>query len=121
MFYVLQVTIEIPYVFLQAALFSTITYPTINFHWSVFKVCWYFCATFCTFLYFNYLGLLVASLTPTFEVASVMAALCYTMLNLFAGFLIPGPVSQLLTLHSYHGWNSHAYLACLINFIHEVS
>ncbi|KAF3443181.1 hypothetical protein FNV43_RR12862 [Rhamnella rubrinervis] len=54
-----QVIIEIPYVFLQAFLFSTITYPAINFHWSVYKV--------------------------------LVAPFSYTMLTLFAGFIIPEP------------------------------
>ncbi|KAF3444741.1 hypothetical protein FNV43_RR14434 [Rhamnella rubrinervis] len=86
-----QVIIEIPYVFLQAFLFSTITYPAINFHWSVYKVCWYFYSIFCTLLYFNYMGSMIASLTPTLEMASVVAPFSYTMLTLFAGFIIPEP------------------------------
>ncbi|XP_060672517.1 LOW QUALITY PROTEIN: pleiotropic drug resistance protein 3-like [Ziziphus jujuba] len=92
-----QVIIEIPYVFLQAFLFLIITYPVINFYWSLYKMCWYFYTTFCTFLYFNYLDLLIASLTPTLEMATVVAAFSYTLLNLFSGFLIPGPVSQIFS------------------------
>lgn len=34
--------VEIPYIFLQAVLFLIITYPTINFYWSIYKVFWYF-------------------------------------------------------------------------------
>ncbi|XP_040370209.1 pleiotropic drug resistance protein 3 isoform X2 [Rosa chinensis] len=86
-----QVIIELPYIFLQAVLFSTITYPTIGFHWSLYKVFWYVYAMFCTLLYFTYFGILVASVTPTFQVASVLSSFCYTMLNLFSGFLIPQP------------------------------
>lgn len=87
--------VEIPYIMLQAALFSTITYPAINFHWSLYKAFWYFYTMFCTLLYFNFFGMLLVSLTPTFQVASVLASFCYTMFNLFSGFLIPGPVSKL--------------------------
>ncbi|KAL5582398.1 hypothetical protein UlMin_014840 [Ulmus minor] len=86
-----QVTIEIPYIFFQAVLFSTITYPAIDFQWSVYKACWYFYSMFSTLLYFNYFGLLVASLTPSYQVASVLASFCYTMFSLFSGFVIPGP------------------------------
>ncbi|KAL6136418.1 hypothetical protein ACLB2K_061713 [Fragaria x ananassa] len=86
-----QVIIELPYIFLQAVLFSTITYPTIGFHWSLYKVFWFVYAMFCTLLYFTYFGILVASVTPTFQVASVLASFCYTMFNLFSGFLIPQP------------------------------
>ncbi|KAJ7970940.1 Pleiotropic drug resistance transporter [Quillaja saponaria] len=86
-----QVTIEIPYMLVQALLFSTITYPAVNFYWSFDKALWYFYIMFCTLLYFNYFGMLLAALTPTYQCASVLAAFTYTLLNLFSGFLIPGP------------------------------
>ncbi|GLT73870.1 hypothetical protein SLA2020_457000 [Shorea laevis] len=86
-----QVVIEIPYVLLQAILYTAITYPTIGYCWSAFKVFWYIYATFCTFLYFVYLGMLIVSLSQTLEIASILAAATYPILNLFSGFLIPGP------------------------------
>ncbi|KAF5733436.1 hypothetical protein HS088_TW17G00979 [Tripterygium wilfordii] len=86
-----QVTVEIPYVFLQAVLFSAITYPAINFIWSIYKIFKYFYTMFCTLLFFTYFGMLLASLTPTFQVASVFASFFYTLLNLFSGYLIPRP------------------------------
>ncbi|RVW41592.1 Pleiotropic drug resistance protein 3 [Vitis vinifera] len=86
-----QVTVEIPYISLQALLFVTITYPAINFYWSAYKMIWYSYTLFSTLLYFNYLGMMFISLTPTFQVASVLAGFSYTMLNLFAGFIIPEP------------------------------
>ncbi|KAK9288073.1 hypothetical protein L1049_016519 [Liquidambar formosana] len=86
-----QVTIEIPYILLQAILYVAITYPTIGYYWSAYKVFWYFYATFCTFLYFVYLGMLIVSLSSNLQVASILAAAVYTILNLFSGFLMPGP------------------------------
>ncbi|TXG49278.1 hypothetical protein EZV62_025153 [Acer yangbiense] len=91
LFCVLQVIIEIPYSFLQALLFSTITYPAINFYWSSHKVFLYFYTMFCTMLFFNYFGMMLVALTPSYQAASIFASFCHTMLNLFAGFLIPGP------------------------------
>ncbi|XP_074347455.1 pleiotropic drug resistance protein 3-like [Apium graveolens] len=91
-----QVVIEIPYLFLQAFIFVIITYPAIGFYWSVNKVFWYFYTTFCTVLYFTYLGMLLFAITPSLQVASIMATFSYTILSLFSGFLIPGPVSQLI-------------------------
>ncbi|KAK1560341.1 hypothetical protein Q3G72_025513 [Acer saccharum] len=88
-----EVMIEIPYSFVQAALFSIITYTAINFYWSAYKIFMYFYTMFCTVLFFNYFGMLLASLTPTYQVASECSSFGYTMFNLFAGFLIPGPVS----------------------------
>ncbi|XP_062143567.1 pleiotropic drug resistance protein 3-like isoform X2 [Alnus glutinosa] len=86
-----QVTIEIPYVLLQTILYVAITYPTIGYDWSTYKVFWYFYATFCTLLYFVYLGMLIVSVSTNIEVASILSAAVYTIFNLFAGFLLPGP------------------------------
>lgn len=86
-----QVTIEIPYILFLTFLFVIITYPTIGFYWSVYKVFWYSYSMFCTMLYFNYLGMMIVSWTATDQVARVLASLCFTMLNLFSGYLIPKP------------------------------
>jgi NhaP-type Na+/H+ or K+/H+ antiporter len=87
------VAVDIPYVFLQTVLYVAITYPTIGYDWSTYKVFWYFYATFCTLLYFVYLGMLIVSVSPNIKVASILVAAVSTVLNLFAGFLLPGPVN----------------------------
>ncbi|KAK6254300.1 hypothetical protein SCA6_015605 [Theobroma cacao] len=86
-----QVAIEIPYVALQAILYTVITYPAIGYYWSAYKVLWYLYASFCTLLYFVYLGMLMVSLSSNMEMASILATAVYTILNLFSGFLMPGP------------------------------
>ncbi|KAL9410058.1 hypothetical protein AB3S75_043921 [Citrus x aurantiifolia] len=86
-----QVTIEIPYIMLHAIVYVAITYPSIGYYWSAYKVFWYFYATLCTFLYFVYLGMFLVSVCPGVEIASVLATAIYTILNLFSGFLLPGP------------------------------
>ncbi|KAJ7955316.1 Pleiotropic drug resistance transporter [Quillaja saponaria] len=68
-----QVTIEIPYILLQAILYVVMTYPTIGYYWSVYKVFWYFYATFCTFLYYVYLGMLIVSVSSNLEIASILS------------------------------------------------
>ncbi|XP_077217702.1 pleiotropic drug resistance protein 3-like isoform X2 [Tasmannia lanceolata] len=86
-----QVAIELPYVFLHTLLFLIITYPSIGYYWSAYKIFWYFYAMFCTLLYYNYLGMLLVSLTPNVQVASILSSAFYTMLTLFAGFIVPEP------------------------------
>ncbi|GKV23295.1 hypothetical protein SLEP1_g33042 [Rubroshorea leprosula] len=86
-----QVIIEIPYIFLEAVLFSMITYPAVNFYKSAYKVFWYLYAMFCTLLYFKYLGMMLVSLTPTSQVAAIFASFSYTLMSLFSGYLIPEP------------------------------
>ncbi|KAF6152467.1 hypothetical protein GIB67_035535 [Kingdonia uniflora] len=86
-----QVIIEIPYIFLQTVICVTITYPAIGFHWSIYKVFWYFYSVLCTLLYCNYLGMLLVAWSATVQVAVIASGFCFTMLSLFAGFLIPEP------------------------------
>ncbi|KAM4118795.1 hypothetical protein ACJW30_03G009000 [Castanea mollissima] len=86
-----QVLVEIPYLFIETAIFVMISYPMIGYYGSAYKVFWYFYTIFCSLLSFNYLGMLLVSLTPNFMVAAILASAFYTTFNLFAGFLIPKP------------------------------
>ncbi|XP_027162642.1 pleiotropic drug resistance protein 3-like isoform X1 [Coffea eugenioides] len=86
-----QVTVEIPYILAQSLAYTIITYPMIGYYWSAYKVSWYFYTMFCTLLYFNYLGMLLIAITPSFPVAAILQSTFYTMFNLFAGFLVPRP------------------------------
>ncbi|KAH1114108.1 hypothetical protein J1N35_007486 [Gossypium stocksii] len=86
-----QVLVEIPYLLTLAIIYVIITYPMIGYEWSACKLFWALYSMFCTLLYFNYLGMLLVSLTPNIQVASIVASSAYTMLNLFAGFIIPKP------------------------------
>ena len=92
-YWFLQVIVEIPYLFAQSVVFTVITYPMIGYHWSGYKVFFYIYTMFCTLLYFTYLGMLLIAITPSFPVAAISQSAFYTMFNLFAGFLVPHPVS----------------------------
>lgn len=65
----------------------------IGYYGSAYKIFWYFYSIFTALLYFNYLGMMLVSLTPNFIIAAIMSSVFYTLFNLFAGFLIPKPVS----------------------------
>ncbi|XP_010042280.2 pleiotropic drug resistance protein 3 isoform X3 [Eucalyptus grandis] len=86
-----QVVVEIPYILVQAILFVIITYPMIGYFGSADKIFWYFYVMFCSLLSFNYLGMLLVSLTPNVMVAAILQSAFYANFNLFAGFLIPKP------------------------------
>lgn len=107
LFFSLQVIIEIPYIFFEAVLYSTITYPAVNYHWSAYKVFWYLYTMFTTLLYYKYLGMMLISVAPTSQVAATLASFSYTLLSLFSGYLIPEPVSQ-----PYFSISNLALLAC---------
>ncbi|KAI8531791.1 hypothetical protein RHMOL_Rhmol11G0163000 [Rhododendron molle] len=86
-----QVTIEVPYILVQAIVFVIITYPMIGYYWSIFKVLWYFYVVLCTLMYFTYLGMLLTAMTPGLHIASILQSSFYTTFNLFSGFFIPQP------------------------------
>ncbi|CAK9326772.1 unnamed protein product [Citrullus colocynthis] len=86
-----QVIVEVPYLFVQATIYVIITYPMIGFYGSASKVFWCFYSMFLALLYFNYLGMLLVSITPNYQIASILSSAFYTMFNLFAGFLVPKP------------------------------
>ncbi|EXB80290.1 Pleiotropic drug resistance protein 3 [Morus notabilis] len=86
-----QVVVEIPYLFAQAVIYVIITYPMIGYSASAYKIFWSFYSMLCTLLFFNYLGMFLVSVTPNTQVASILASSAYTMLNLFAGFMVPKP------------------------------
>ncbi|KAL3714547.1 hypothetical protein ACJRO7_006462 [Eucalyptus globulus] len=118
-----QVVIEVPYIFLQTVLFVLITYPAIGFSVSFYKVFWYFYTMFCTLLYFNYFGMMLVSLTPTYQVAAVFGSFAYTVFNLFAGFLITGPQIPVWWRWCYWicpvTWSLRGMLSSLYGDIHK--
>ncbi|CAL5329998.1 unnamed protein product [Camellia sinensis] len=79
----LSVTVEVPYLLVQAIAFVIITYSMIGYYWSTCKVFWYFYAMFCTFLYFTYLGILFVALTPTFLVAAILQSALHNVEPVF--------------------------------------
>ncbi|XP_072994199.1 pleiotropic drug resistance protein 3-like isoform X2 [Typha latifolia] len=86
-----QVAVEIPYVLIQVILFLVIVYPAIGYAWTAYKFLWFFYTMFCTLLYYTYLGMMLASLTPDIQMASILASACYQLQNIFSGFIVPSP------------------------------
>jgi ABC-type multidrug transport system permease subunit len=85
---------EIPSVFVQIVLFMFIAYPMIGYAWEATKFFWFLYTMFCTLLlYFLYLGMMMVSITPNIQVASILASMFYTIQNFMSGFIVPAPVS----------------------------
>ena len=98
--YLLQAVIEIPYAFIQALLYTIIVYPTIGYYWTAYKLLWFLYTTFCSVLSYLYVGLLLASVTPNVQVATILGSFFNTLQTLFSGFILPAPVSlDLCVLH----------------------
>ncbi|KAL0738242.1 hypothetical protein Bca4012_014452 [Brassica carinata] len=88
-----QVLVEIPYSLLQSILCVVIVYPMVGYHFSVYKVFWSLYSVFCSLLIFNYFGMLLVVVTPNIHVAFTLRSGFYSMVNLFAGYVMPKPVS----------------------------
>uniref|UniRef100_A0A0A0LBH1 ABC transporter domain-containing protein n=1 Tax=Cucumis sativus TaxID=3659 RepID=A0A0A0LBH1_CUCSA len=86
-----QVIVEVPYIFIQAAAYVIIIYPMIGYYASATKILWCFYSFLCVFLCYNYLGMLLISITPNFHIANILSSAFFTLFNLFSGFLIPNP------------------------------
>ena len=89
----LQVVMEIPYVFVQTSYYTLIVYAMMSFQWTAVKFFWFFFVSYFSFLYFTYYGMMTVSISPNHEVAGIFAAAFYSLFNLFSGFFIPRPVS----------------------------
>ncbi|XP_038715453.1 pleiotropic drug resistance protein 3-like [Tripterygium wilfordii] len=86
-----QEAIEIPFSLIRAVAFVLLTYPMIGYSVSAYKVFWCFYAIFSSFLYYNYLGMLLVALTRNYVVAQTLSSTFYAFFNLFSGYLIPQP------------------------------
>ncbi|WCJ30776.1 ABC transporter G family member 37 [Euphorbia peplus] len=86
-----QVLVELPYLFVVALIYIVIAYPMVGYSMSLYKIFWAFYAIFCTLLCYNYMGMLLVSITPNVQVASILASTFYAILILFSGFVVPKP------------------------------
>jgi len=112
----LQVLVEVPYSLLQSLLCTIIVYPMIGYHMSVYKMFWSLYSIFCSLLIFNYCGLLMVALTPNIHMALTLRSTFFSMVNLFAGFVMPKQVpliSRSVFTYSqnpkYISWNLWSY------------
>ncbi|XP_042967891.1 pleiotropic drug resistance protein 1-like [Carya illinoinensis] len=86
-----QAVIELPYGFVQAAVYSVIVYSMIGFEWTAAKYFWYIFFTYFTLMYYTYFGMMSVVLTPNHKIASVVSIAFHALWNLFLRFPIPGP------------------------------
>ena len=91
-----QVTIEIPYVFVQAAVYSVIVYSMIGFEWSAAKFFWYLFFMYFTLLYYTFYGKMIVAVTPNHQISSIASSAFYGVWNLLSGFTVPLTVSTIL-------------------------
>jgi ABC-type multidrug transport system permease subunit len=91
--FVLQVFIELPYIFVQTLIYGIIVYSMIGFDWKVGKFLWYIFFMYFTLLYFTFYGMMAVAVTPNYNIAAIVSSAFYAIWNLFSGFVIPRTVS----------------------------
>ena len=112
----LLVAIEIPYLFLQIVEFVIITYPMIGYYGLTYKVFCYLYTMMCTIMCFNYLGMMLVSLTPNFMMFAILCSPFNTTFTLFIGFPIPKRVKILLFMKGTY--KSYSFLASISQMCH---
>ncbi|KAH9714763.1 ABC transporter G family member 40 [Citrus sinensis] len=86
-----QVMIEIPYIFVQSLVYSSIVYAMMEFDWTAAKFFWYIFFMYVTLLFFTFYGMLTVAITPNHHIAAIVSTLFYGIWNIFSGFIIPRP------------------------------
>lgn len=86
-----QQAVEIPYLLVQAIIYSCIVYWCVYFAVDAGKFFWFVLYFFETLLYFVFFGMMAVALTPAVALANVFCALFFGVFNLFSGFLKPQP------------------------------
>ncbi|XWS19045.1 hypothetical protein CRYUN_Cryun32bG0097300 [Craigia yunnanensis] len=86
-----QVLIEIPYIFIQSAVYGIIVYAMIGFEWTAAKFFWYLFFMYFTLLYFTFYGMMAVAVTPNYHIAAIVSLAFYGIWNVFSGFIIPRP------------------------------
>ncbi|XP_034922164.1 pleiotropic drug resistance protein 1-like [Populus alba] len=84
-----QALIELPYVFVQAAVYGVIFYAMIGFEWTAAKFFWYLFFMYFTLLYFTLYGMMAVAVTPNHHISAIVSIAFYAIWNLFSGFIIP--------------------------------
>ncbi|XP_072999974.1 ABC transporter G family member 48-like isoform X2 [Typha latifolia] len=86
-----QVSVEIIYIAVQTLVYTLLLFSLIGFTWRVDKFFYFFYFMFMCFNYFTLYGMMAVSVTPNYQIASVVSSFFYTFWNLFSGFLITRP------------------------------
>ncbi|CAI5534888.1 unnamed protein product [Closterium sp. Naga37s-1] len=86
-----QGAIELPYLLVQAVVYSLLTYSMIRFEWTLGKFLLYLLFQFLTLLHFTFFGMMTSAITPAEGLGMLMSAFIYSIWNLLCGFLLPQP------------------------------
>jgi hypothetical protein len=83
--------VELPYVTLQAAIYSIIVFFMIGFQISAANFFWFFFFQWLCLIFFTYFGMMLIACLPILPLAQIVSILFLNFFFLFGGFFIPYP------------------------------
>ncbi|KAL5135189.1 Pleiotropic drug resistance protein 1 [Glycine soja] len=110
------VLIEIPYVLVQAVVYSLIVYAMIGFEWTVAKFFWFLFFMYFNFLCFTYYGMMSMAVTPNQHISSIVSTGFYSAWNIFSGVGIDLPTIEVRFENSNIEAESHVGTRALPTF-----
>ncbi|ESW34862.1 hypothetical protein PHAVU_001G187800 [Phaseolus vulgaris] len=84
-----QVAVEGIYNAIQTTVFCVIIYSMMGFEWKATKFFSFYYFIFICLIYYTLYGMMIVSLTPSFQIASICNSFFLTVWNTFCGFIIP--------------------------------
>lgn len=94
----MQVTVEIPYIIIQALIFSCTVYSMVGFQFTMAKFLWFLFFITMGLLHMTYYGMLMISLSPSQEIAALLSFFIFVMWSIFSGFFVPKTVCPFYSL-----------------------
>lgn len=86
-----QQAVELPYLLVQAIIYSMIVYWCVYFAVDAGKFFWFVLFFLLTLIYFVIFGMMAVALTPAVALANVFCSLWFGIMNLYSGFIKPEP------------------------------
>ncbi|KAL4447582.1 hypothetical protein ABPG75_004801 [Micractinium tetrahymenae] len=86
-----QLLVEVPFLIVQALVYSCIVYWMVWFARDAASFFWFFWDFLLTLSYFTVLGIAAVNLTPSVPLSNVLCSFFFGFWNLLSGFLIPLP------------------------------
>ncbi|KAL0035494.1 hypothetical protein WJX77_008879 [Trebouxia sp. C0004] len=110
-----QSTVELPYIFVQACVYTCIIYWCCGFEADAGKFFWFLLFLFLTLDYFTHVGIMSANLSPSLQIATTVVLTLVPTWNVLSGFYVPKPVIRGWWLWAYYlnplAWTTYGLVA----------
>ncbi|DBB14463.1 TPA: transcription factor [Trebouxia sp. C0006] len=110
-----QCTVELPYIFVQAYVYTCIIYWCCGFEADAGKFFWFLLFQFLTLDYFTHVGIMSANLSPSLQIATTVVLTLVPTWNVLSGFYVPKPVIRGWWLWAYYlnplAWTTYGLVA----------